>query len=736
MTPQPPSEESTMRGTPQIDRRSFLVSVATVGGALALGFEIPFGAQIARAEEGAREITAWVVIEPNDSVIIRVAKSEMGQGIFTALSMLVAEELECDWSKVRAEFASPHENLVRNRVWGDMSTGGSRAIASSHEFLRKAGATAREMLIAAAAKEWNVAPSECSASNGVIAHARSGRTTRYGNVAQAAASITPPKQVKLKEIKDWHLAGKPIKRLEVADKVQGKPLYGIDVRLPDMLFAALIQCPVFKGKLKSADDSKAVGMPGVRKVVKLDNAIAVVADSWWRAKKAADTLSIVWDDAGYGKVSSDSVRDFLLSGLSTSEAGIGRKDGNIAEGLAKSVKRIEAEYYAPFLAHATMEPQNCTAYVIGDRVEIWVSTQNGEAALATAAHAAGVPARNVKVHKMMLGGGFGRRGGVQDFVPSAVLIAKEMGVPVQTIWSREEDMRHDYYRPVAMARMAAGLGADGMPRAWHVRMTGNSIRGTLTPAAVTNGVDLQFQEGFLKEDMPYDVPNYLADYAMRNTHVPVGFWRCVNHTQNGFFKECFIDELAHVAGQDPYVYRRKMLDDHEHADRFIAVLEAAANHAGWGTPLAQGVRRGIALAYAYGTFVAGVIEASVSPQGEVRVHRVVIALDPGHVVNPMTVEMQTESSVVFALTAALYGEITIKDGRVEQSNFHDYQMLRLAQMPKVETIVMPSGGFWGGCGEPPVAVVAPALCNAIFAATGKRIRSLPLKNHDLKKREG
>src|SRR4051812_4470510 len=717
-----------MNEVPQLNRRSFLTSVGVVGGALALGFEVPFG----HASESAPEITAWVVIQPDDTVIIRVAKSEMGQGSFTALAMLVAEELECDWSKVKSEFAPPHENLARNRIWGDMSTGGSRSIRSSHEYLRKAGATARHMLIAAAAAQWNVAAAECRAENSVITHIPSGRSTTFGKVAPAAAGIAPPATVELKNPKDWNLLGKPTKRLEISDKVQGKTIYGIDVRLPNMLHAAIIQSPVFRGTLKSVDETAISDMKGVRKVVKLKDAVAVVADSWWQAKKAVEALSVTWDDGAYGQVSSDSISDFLRSGLAATDAGVGRKDGDIVEGLANAARRVEAEYAVPFLSHATMEPQNCTAHVVGDRVEIWVPTQNGEAALAAAARAAGVPPRNVVVHKTMLGGGFGRRGGVQDFIPHAVMIAKEIGQPVKTVWSREEDMRHDFYRPVAMTRMVAGLDAAGMPVAWHVRLTGNSIRGALMPQAISNGVDTHFQEGFT-EGMPYDIPNYLADYAMRNTHVPVGFWRCVNHTQNCFFKESFIDELAHIAHADPYEYRRKLIGKHKHADKFVAVLDAAAQRAGWGAPLPQGVHRGIALNEAYGTFTAAVAEVSINSDGKARMHRIVCALDPGHVVNPLTAEMQTESSVVYALTAALYGEITIKDGRVEQSNFDDYQMLRLAEMPKVETILMPSGGFWGGLGEPPIAVVAPALCNAIFAASGKRIRSLPLKNHDLRK---
>jgi isoquinoline 1-oxidoreductase beta subunit len=718
----------------QIDRRSFLVSVAAVGSSLSLGFDIPFGPRGVRAADSAREITAWVVIGRDESVTIRVAKSEMGQGSFTALPMLVAEELECDWSKVKAEFAPPHENLARNRAWGDMSTGGSRAIRSSHEFLRKAGATAREMLIAAAAQQWDVAASECRAANSIITHLPSGRTVRFGQVAKAAAKIEPPKEVALKHAKDWKLIGKPTKRLEVIDKVQGSPIYGIDVRLPGMLHAALIQCPVFKGTLKSVDDTKTAAMPGVRKVIKFKDAVAVVADSWWQAKKASDALAVTWDDGGNGEVSSDSIRKFLRTGLDAADAGVGRRDGNVAEGLGKAIKRVEAEYEVPFLGHATMEPQNCTAHVVGDKVEIWVPTQNGEASLAAAAQAAGVSPRNVVVHKMMLGGGFGRRGAVQDFVPHAVLIAKEMGVPVQTLWSREEDMRHDFYRPAAMARMTAGLDADGMPVAWYVRLTGNSILGTLTPFAIRNGVDTHFQEGFL-DDMPYDAPNYLADYAMRNTHVPVGFWRGVSHTQNGFFRECFIDELAHAAGVDPYQYRRRLLGRHPQAGKIRAVLitAVATASAKWGGPPAPGRFRGIAAGQAYGTQVAGVVEISVSDAGELRVHRVVVAINPGHVVNPLTVELQTQSAVVFGLTAALHGEITIKDGRVEQSNFHDYQMLRMADMPQIDTVIMLSHDFWGGVGEPPIAIVAPALCNAIFAATGKRIRSLPLKNHDLRR---
>jgi isoquinoline 1-oxidoreductase beta subunit len=720
-----------MSAASKINRRTFLASVAA-GGGLALGFGLPHAPTRAHAAQVTPEITPWIVIRPDDTVVIRVARSEMGQGTLTALPMLVAEELECDWSKVTVEFPRPDENLRRNRIWGDFSTGGSRSIRNSHHMLRRAGATAREMLIAAAAAQWGVGAAECRATNSVVTHARSGRTATFGQLAEAAAAIPPPKTVRLKKQSEWRLIGTPTRRLEVADKVVGKPIYGIDVRVPDMLHAAIAQCPVFKGTLKSVDHSATAGMRGIHKVVSLKDAVAVVADSWWQAKKALDALTIAWDTGGNGTVSSESIREFLCEGLAATDAGIGRRHGDLDGGFAQASRRIAADYSVPFLAHATMEPQNCTAHVTGDSAEIWVPTQNGEAAMASAAHALGIKPQNVKVNKTMLGGGFGRRGATQDFVPSAVLIAKEVGRPVKVVWSREEDISHDYYRPVAMARMSAGLDATGMPTAWHVRMTGNSIWGTLMPAVLRGGVDRQFQEGFLA-DLPYDIPNYLADYAIRNTHVPVGFWRCVNHTQNCFFKESFVDEMAHAAGIDPLEYRRRLIGKHRHAEKFLNVLNAAAERAGWATPPPPTIFRGIALNEAYGTFVAAVAEASVTPDGAVRMHRIVVALDPGTVVNPLTAEMQTESAIVFGLTAALHGEITIKDGRVQQSNFNDYPMLRMAAMPKVETILMPSGGFWSGCGEPPVAVVAPALCNAIFAATGKRIRSLPLAKHDLKK---
>ena len=717
-----------MNAMPKMNRRSFLASVAAVGGGLSLGFEIPFGPGTAAALTAAPEITAWIVIEPDDAVIIRVAKSEMGQGSFTALPMLVAEELECDWSKVQAEFAPPHENRRRNRVWGNMSTGASRSISASQNDLRRAGATAREMLIAAAAARWNVPGTECAAANSVITHLPSGRTITFGRVAAAAAEVAPPTQVKLKDSKDWKLIGSRQRRFDVADKITGKPIYAIDVRLPNMLYAAIVQCPVFKGTLKSLDERKLAAMKGIHRVVKHQDAVAVVADNWWRAKKAAQALSVTWDFGDNAGVSSAAIREALHAGLSAADARAGRNDGDVERALAQAVKRIEADYEVPFLAHATMEPQNCTAHVTADLVEVWAPTQDGETALAIAADAAGVPPSKVVVHKMMLGCGFGRRGIFQDFVRQAVLIAKEVGQPVKLVWTREEDTRHDFYRPVAAARMTAGLDAGGTLIAWKIRTAGQSIIAAVSPRVMRFGVDRNFLQGLL-EDMPYDVPNYLVDFAMRNTHVPVGVWRSVNHSQNAFFKESFIDEMAHAAGADPYLFRRKLL---EKKPRELAVLDAAANRAGWDAPLPPGLFRGIAIHSSQSSICAQVVEAAVAIDGEVRVHRVVSAIDAGHVVNPLTVEMQTESAIVYGLTAALYGEISIKDGQVEQSNFDDYPMLRMAEMPRVETVIVTSGGFWGGVGETPVPPVAPALCNAIFSATGKRIRSLPLKNHDLR----
>jgi isoquinoline 1-oxidoreductase subunit beta len=643
--------------------------------------------------------------------------------------MLVAEELECDWSKVRAEFPTADENLRRKRAWGDMSTGGSRSVRSSQELLCKAGAAAREMLITAAAQRWNVAAADCVAANGVITHKPTVRSLRFGEVAEAAAKLPPPTDPKLKDPKDWTLVGTPQKRLDTLDKVTGKPIFGIDVRVPNMLYAAIVQSPVFGGTPKSYDEGKIGNLKGIRRVVPLPNAVAVVADSWWQAKQAVEALPVTWDEGQNGKVASADIAALLRDGLAAPEAAVVRKDGDFDAALSRAAKRVEAEYTAPYLAHATMEPMNCTAHVTADKVEVWAPTQSGEGALAAAAAAAEVAPEKVVMHKTMLGGGFGRRGAVQDYVHQAVLIAKAVGQPVKLLWTREEDIRHDFYRPAAMVRLTAGLDGSGMPIAWRVRLASPSIFASLLPQRLVNGVD-QFAANGFTDEMAYDVPNYRVEYAMRTTHVPVGFWRSVNHSQNGFFRECFVEEMAHAAGHDPYQYRRKLLNK----DRVrLAVLDAAAQKAGWDKPAPSGVSRGIALVEAYGTLCAQVVEASVDGKGQVRAHRVVAAVDTGHVVNPAILVSQVESGIVYGLTAALYGAITIDNGQVRQGNFDDYEMLRLADMPAVETVLVPSGGFWGGGGEPAVPPVAPALCNAIFAATGTRVRMLPLKDQGLKR---
>jgi isoquinoline 1-oxidoreductase subunit beta len=718
-----------MTSADRLSRRSLLISAAAVGGGLALGFRLP-GGESAQAAEQAPEVNAWIVIRPDDTVVIRVSRSEMGQGIFTALPMLVAEELECDWRKVKPEFASPAENLRRHRVWGDMSTNASRSVSASQQTLRQAGATAREMLIAAAAARWNVPARACRAENGTITHPPSGRSLRFGEVAEAAAAIRPPAQIKLKQPKDWTLIGTRQKHLDASDKITGQSIYGIDVRLPDMLYAAIRQCPVFRGSLRSIDETKLAGRKGVRQIVRLTDAVAVVAESWWQAKQAVEALPVTWDSGGNAHVSSRTIEEELREGLSRPD-GIGRRDGDVTAALANAARRIDAEYAIPFLAHATMEPQNCTAHVGADRVEVWAPTQDAETALATAADAAGVARSKVVVHRTMLGGGFGRRGAIQDFVRQAVLIAKDVGRPVKLVWTREEDIGRAFYRPMALARLTAGLDAAGMPTAWQVRVAGMSILASVIPEMSTV-IDRNFLQNFL-EDMPYAIPNYLVDYAVRGTHVPVGIWRSIYYSQNAFFKECFVDEMAHAGHQDPYRLRRRLLNG---KPKHLAVLDAAAHRARWEQPPPPGVFRGIALNEACDSICAQVVEASVSDAGAIRVHRVISAIDCGHVVNPLTIELQTQSAIAFALTAALYGEITIADGRVQQSNFHDYEMLRMGDMPRVETVIVPSGdasgNVWGGIGEPPVAPVAPALCNAIFAATGRRIRSLPLKKHDLR----
>ena len=706
----------------KLDRRSFLIASTAAGGGMMLGFHIPI-ANAAPAKDN--EVNAWIVISPDDSVLIRVAHSEMGQGAMTGLAQLVAEELGCDWSKVRTEFVDPRLNITRNKVYGGMATVGSRAIRTSQEYLRKAGASARTMLVQAAANQWKVPAGECAASNSVISHAASSRTLSYGAVAEAAAKLTPPADVTLKDPATWTIAGQPKMRLDMADKVRGLPLYAIDVNLPDMLHAAIAQSPVFGGKLKSYDEAAIKNFKGVRQVVALDNAVAVIGDSYWEANRAVRALPIVWDDKGHGNVSNATIQDSLREGLSAQGMPVARNDGDVDKAMATAVKVIEADYRVPYMSHAAMEPMNCTARFNADgTLDVWAPTQNIEAVLGAAARVSGLDPLKVTVHATYSGGGFGRRGGAApgDYVDQAVLIAKAAGNrPVKMLWSREEDIQHDLYRPTSSARMKVGLDANGMPIAWNTRISGHTILATANPSAIKDNMDVGFLVLFA--DNAYDVPNIKVDYAMRNSHVPVGYWRSVNHSQNAYFRECFVDELARAAGQDPYEYRRKLL---QKAPKQLAVLEACAKAANWGSPLPAGQFRGIAQIDGYGSYAAAVAELSMNADGTPKVHRVVQAIDPGYAVNPDSIKAQMEGSVAWTLSAALYGEITIKDGRVEQGNFDRYRMLLLDHMPKVETVVAASGGFWGGIGEPGGPAVVPAVVNAMLAATGKPVRSLPI----------
>jgi isoquinoline 1-oxidoreductase beta subunit len=716
---------------PGFNRRSFMVGATAAGAGFALGLSLPSESNAVYAADGSSEVNAWVVIRPDETVVIRIMRSEMGQGSLTGLAQLVAEELDCDWSRVTTEFPTPGENLARNRVWGESNTTGSRAIRESNEYVRKGGATARTMLIQAAANAWNVPASECGAANGVITHQPSGRSVSYGKVADAAAKLTPPPDVVLKSTKDWKIAGKPLRRLDTPDKLIGKTTYGIDVRLPGMLYAAISACPVFGGTLKSYEEAKVRGMPGVKHVARVgDDAVAVVADSWWHAKTALEAMPVVWDEGTNAKVSSAAIADFLKAGLDSDQAAVGNQAGDIQAALAGAANVVEALYAFPYRIHATMEPMNATALFTSDRCEVWAPTQNGEDSLRAAAQAAGLPLEKCDLHKTFVGGGFGRRGAPTDYVRRAVTVAKAIpGTPIKLLWSREEDTTHDSYHPISQCRMRAALDANNQLIGLHMRIAGQSILATVNPARMQNGKDpIAFQSlnpGGAEGAFGYNLPNLLIDYAMRNPHVPAGFWRGVNSNQNAFYLECFMDEVAHTVGDDPLAFRLKYLKP-KHA----AVLKAAAEKAGYAAPSPQGIYRGVAQVMANASYVAACAEISVD-NGRVKVRRMIGATNCGHAVNPEQIARQVEGSFVYGLSSLLYGECTVRDGRIEQTNFDTWEVMRLGAMPKVETVVMPDGEFWGGVGEPTISVAAPAVLNAIFAATGKRIRTVPIKDIDL-----
>ena len=732
-------EHAQQSALQDVTRRKFMVSTAAAGGGLALGLQLPFGAAPAAAQSAAAadEINLWVVVKPDDTCVIRIARAEMGQGTLTGLAQLVAEELECDWKKVATEQITPGQNLARKRAWGDMSTSGSRGIRQSHDYVRSGGAAARMMLMQAAASEWGVPVGELTVANGVISHAASRRRTSFGRVAAAAAKLTPPdpKTITLKQIKEWKIAGKPLRRIDnTRGKLDGSQIYAMDVRLPGMLHATVKQCPVFGGRLASFDAAKVTGMPGVRKVFAISpTTVAVVADTWWRAKKAMDALPIVWDEGPHAKVNSASIDAHLRTGLTSDDAFADINTGDAIKAIAAAPRKVEAVYSLPFTAHTTMEPMNCTVRLTADRAELWIPTQSAEASMAVLSSSSGLPLDKCEVYALNLGGGFGRRIGSQDVVRQGVAIAKEFpGVPVKMLWTREEDQAHGLYRPIAMARMTAGVDEQGNLAGMHIRVSGQSINAFANPAAIKDGRDRRQLQGLwdtLEGDaqIGYTHPNLRTEYAMRNTHLPVGPWRGVNTNQNGIFLECFMDEAAKLANRDPLEFRRVLMRERP---KHLGVLNAAAEKAGWGKPLPKGVFRGIAQFMGYGSYSAAVAEVSVSAKGEVKVHRMVFALDCGNVVNPDQTAAQIEGSVAYGMTTLL-GEISVDAGRVVETNFHNFPVMKVKEMPKVEVVLPLTGDFWGGVGEPTICVVVPAILNAIFAATGKPVRSLPLSKQGL-----
>ncbi|MFY9757358.1 MAG: xanthine dehydrogenase family protein molybdopterin-binding subunit [Pseudolabrys sp.] len=712
-----------------ITRRHFVVASASAAGGLAISVAFPgladaasIGAQAWGPESTPNEINAFLAIDPDGSILIRSPHQEMGQGAITALPMIVAEELECDWSKVKVEYASPARNLREKNVYGEMTTVGSRGVRTSWQMLLQAGASARERLIAAAAQRWNVSPSDCEAANSKITHKATGRSFDYGALAADAASIKLDKEPAIRTPDQFKLIGKRLARLDTPLKINGSAKFAIDTKVPDMVYAAVAACPVFGGKLKSVDDAPAKGRRGVLQVVKLENAVVVVADRFWRAKEALALLKPEWDVGAAGNTDSAQFAKLYRDTLDGPMVSA-RNDGSVDDAFGKGGKLVEAVYEAPHLAHATMEPLNATVHLQPDKLEVWLGSQTPMGTIRQAAAASGLKPEQIVIHNCFLGGGFGRRS-INDEMRQAILVAKEVGKPVKLVWTREEDMTQDRYRPQAAVRMKAALGSDGMPTAFDAKIAVGSILRSTGINKVENGIEAQAVEGFA--NIPYAIPNVRVGCMLKNTHVPVMFWRSVGSSQNAFFVESYIDELAQAAGQDPYKFRRTLLAG---KSDFLGVLDTIAEKSDWGKPLGQGRGRGIAIHECYGSIIGQVAEVTVSQKGEVKVDRVVAAVDCGHVVNPGIVEAQIQSGVIYGLSAALYGEITVKQGRVEQGNFDEYQVVRLADTPKIEVYLALSGGKkWGGIGEPGTAATAPAVANAVFAATGTRVRSMPLKN--------
>ena len=699
-------------------RRSFLKS-----GGLVISFALPGAQRLAQAASAAEfKPNAYLRVGADERVTVIVGLSEMGQGVHTAIPMLVAEELDADWTRVRVEQA-PVDAAFENPIFHTQATGGSTSVNGHWEPMRKAGAAAREMLVAAAAQTWKVNAAECRTEKGAVIHS-SGKKLSYGKLVAAAAKQPVPKAPKLKDPSEFKLIGQSLRRLDTPQKVNGSGKYGLDVRLPGMLTAVIARPPVPGGKAASVDDSKAKQVKGVRQIIQIPQGVAVLADGYWQAKKGRDALQIQWDNGPNAGLSSDGITK-MLSDATQQEGKVARNEGNV--GATSGAKVLEAVYEAPYLAHACMEPMNATAWVKKDGIEIWAGTQSQGPNQGILSHVAAVDPKQVKVNTMLLGGGFGRRF-APDFTIAATLLSKMSGKPVKVVYSREDDMRAYFYRPASVTRFSAGLDASGTPVSFTARVASPSIMEAsgfmkLPP----DGVDHFGVEGV--KDVPYDIPNLRVEYSRQEPGVQVWFWRSVGHSQNIFFSESFIDELANAAGKDPFEFRRSLLGKQP---RYKGVLELAAEKAGWGTPTPQGVHRGIAVAQSFGSYVAEVAEVSIDKDGRPKVHRVVAAVDCGEVVNPAIVKRQCESAIVYGLTAALYGKISFKDGAVEQSNFHDYQMLRMNEMPKVEVYIVPSKEHATGMGEPGLPALAPAVTAAIFKATGKRIRRLPIDPEAIK----
>jgi isoquinoline 1-oxidoreductase beta subunit len=721
-----------MSGIMNLSRRNFLKMGLLAGGGLLLGVSIPArAAQVGVASPSSETFVpnAFLRIGKDGRVIIIVNKSEMGQGVYTSLPMLVAEELEADWSKISVK-AAPVDPAYNHALWGAIQgTGGSTSVRSEWERLSKAGAAARMMLVAAAADVWKVKPETCRAEKGFVIHGPTKRRLSYGQLAQRAGRMKVPEEISLKNREDSKIIGKPMKRLDTPEKIDGRAIFGLDVKIPGLLTAVVARPPVFGGKVRNVNTEKAKAVPGVKAVEVIDAGVAVAAEGFWAANLGRDALEISWDEGEGGRISTESLRKEYAD-LAKMPGAVARKEGSPQQALSEAARKITAEYEVPFLAHACMEPLNCVVDLRADGCEIWTGTQFQTVDRNSAAQIAGLRPEQVQIHTTFLGGGFGRRANPKsDFVAEAVQVAKAMKKPVKIIWTREDDLKGGYYRPMWYSRMTAGLDEQANLIAWHHTLVGQSIlAGTAFAGMIKDGIDATSVEG--ANNLPYDIPNLLVDLHTPKVGVPVLWWRSVGHSHTAFVVESFLDEVAQAAGKDPYEFRRKLLAKHP---RDLAVLETAAQKGGWGEPLAKGRARGIAVHESFGSFVAQVAEVSVDPKGKVRVHKVVCAIDCGRYVNPDTIKAQMESGIAFGLSAALYGEITLKDGRVEQSNFNDYPLLPMSEMPPVEVHIVPSKEKPGGVGEPGVPPIAPAVGNAIFALTGKRIRRLPISVEELKR---